>query len=200
MYDVRPVCGQSQHQSLRALRSAPYPMTSYSGPITLFAEPPIVGRRPGSVLLSILAHAAVIGPGYYIVTHLPLIEDRRVLGRFYTAGVGSALHRSVATKKRHDAAGRQDPPSRTGPGSSRRSDGRHAFAAAVGHRAPNADPARIPHQPQICGSGSAPHPAILGHPSWRHGKRSWLRPRILPPLPTLLVHCSYRTKKSGWRR
>jgi len=57
-------------------------MTRYSGPITLFAEPSTAGRRPGSFLLSIMAHAAVIGAGYYIITHLPLIEERSVLERF----------------------------------------------------------------------------------------------------------------------
>jgi hypothetical protein len=57
-------------------------MTRYSGPITLFAEPPIARRRPGSFFLSIVAHAAVIGAGYYVITHLPLIEERSVLERF----------------------------------------------------------------------------------------------------------------------
>ncbi len=57
-------------------------MTRYSGPITLFAEPSIGRRRPGSFLMSIVAHAAVIGAGYYTITHLPLIEERSVLERF----------------------------------------------------------------------------------------------------------------------
>jgi hypothetical protein len=57
-------------------------MKRYSGPISLFAEPTIARRGPGSVALSVLAHTAVIGAGYYIIAHLPVIEDRSVFERF----------------------------------------------------------------------------------------------------------------------
>ncbi len=57
-------------------------MTRSSGPISLFAEPSISRRGPGSLFLSIVAHAAVIGVGYYALTHLPQFAERSVLERF----------------------------------------------------------------------------------------------------------------------
>src|SRR6516164_3032213 len=57
-------------------------MTRSSGPISLFAEPSISRRGPGSFALSVVAHAAVIGLGYYVLTHLPQIEEGSVLERF----------------------------------------------------------------------------------------------------------------------
>jgi hypothetical protein len=57
-------------------------MTRSSAPISLFAEPSISRRSPGSFALSVVAHATVIGLGYYVLTHLPQIRERSVLERF----------------------------------------------------------------------------------------------------------------------
>jgi hypothetical protein len=70
------------HKAVQALRGTFNPMTRSSAPISLFAEPSISRRSPGSFALSAVAHAAVIGLGYYALTHLPQIEERSVLERF----------------------------------------------------------------------------------------------------------------------
>jgi hypothetical protein len=57
-------------------------MTRSSAPISLFAEPSISRRSPGSFALSVVTHAAVIGLGYYLLTHLPQIKERSLLERF----------------------------------------------------------------------------------------------------------------------
>lgn len=77
-------------------------MTRSSGPISLFAEPSISRRGPGSFVLSILAHLAGIGLGYYVITHLPQIEERSVLERFTVRELD--LHTTDPLLKKNGAA------------------------------------------------------------------------------------------------
>jgi hypothetical protein len=57
-------------------------MTSSTATLSLFAEPSMSPRRPASIVLSILAHAAVAGAIYYGITHLPRIEAPAALLRY----------------------------------------------------------------------------------------------------------------------
>ena len=57
-------------------------MTRSSATLSLFAEPSVASGRPSVFALSIMAHAAVVGLVYFGMTHLPRIQDPRLLQRF----------------------------------------------------------------------------------------------------------------------
>ncbi len=57
-------------------------MRRSSATISLFAEPSIASRGPGSLIVSVMAHGAAAGILYFGVTHLTRIDDRSLLERY----------------------------------------------------------------------------------------------------------------------